>query len=58
MRFSTVPPAVLMRAAVVAAAALIVLVDVVGWPAVLLGLAVVVWFADVWHRPRTSDRPR
>ncbi|MBL7259689.1 hypothetical protein [Paractinoplanes lichenicola] len=38
--------AVLLRVVVLAAAGLIVLVGVVGWPALLLGLAFVVWVAD------------
>jgi hypothetical protein len=52
MRFSTVPATVIMRLAVVAMAALVVLIGVVGWPAGLLGVAALAWYADVRRSPK------
>ncbi|GAB2621435.1 hypothetical protein Aab01nite_77760 [Paractinoplanes abujensis] len=44
------PSVVVVRAAFLAVALLIVLIGVVGWPAVLLGAAFAVWFTDT-RRP-------
>ncbi|MCY1145462.1 hypothetical protein OWR29_46305 [Actinoplanes sp. Pm04-4] len=43
-------PIVTARLAVLATAALIVLIGALGWPALLLGLAALAWYADARRR--------
>ena len=52
MRFSSVPATVIVRVAVVVVAALVVLIGMVGWPAALLGVAALAWYADVRRAPK------
>lgn len=55
MSYSSLPAAVVARVAVLAVATLVVLIGVLGWPAALLGVAALAWFADVRSRTRRAQ---